>query len=200
MFQDLRLRAGPRARLLPSNTSAAMPLVFAAAALDTAGSGNVGTLCPAHWPANHGSLAIAATVRLPSDRRRCNNALEAASAETSTRSPSKCICDAAVDDAGLDCSHPRRDTVYGPREPLLPLGQVSERSCYLHSEALLLALSAGRSPAEPAFSLSRLPHGLSPNRPSRRHAPLAATPMGAGSPPWAPSPPSSHGGQGQWGR
>ena len=175
MSQDLRLRAGPRPRLPAPKSSAATLPVAAAAVPDAAGSGAAGTPCRAHWPANSGSPANAASVSLPAGTHRCNNVLAAASAETSTRSPSRRTCDAVVGDTGLDCSHPRRDTVYGPREPFTPAR--SSLGAELRTPlrgAFADASPPAHSPADPPVSLSLLPPELNPPRPFRRHAPLAA--------------------------
>lgn len=176
MFPILRLRAGPRARLPSPNTSAAMPRRADALDLDTAGSGTAGIPCPAHWPARSGSHATAATASLPADRRHCNSALEDAAVETSTRNPSIRTCDAAVGDAGLDCSHPRRDTVHGPRELCTParssLG--AELRTPLRGAFADSSLPT-HSPAEPVVSLSPLASRVQPAMP--RSPPPAAMPL-----------------------
>jgi hypothetical protein len=167
-FQNLLLCAGPRAPLPAPNTSAVLPRHADALVPDSAGSGTAGTSCPAHWPANAHRRANAANASLPADRRRCNNALAAAAAETSTRSPSRCTCDAVVGDMGLACSHPRRDTVYGPRE----LGTPARSSLGAELRAPLRGAFAVSSPpthssAEPVVSLSPPPE-LSPPCPAVR--------------------------------
>src|SRR5215470_14681068 len=104
MFQDLLLRAGPRASLPAAHMSAATPRHADVRVPDNAGSDTAGTLCPAHWHANPGWHASVANASLPGDTHRCNIALGDASAETNIRSPSKCTCDAALADGGLDGS------------------------------------------------------------------------------------------------
>ena len=181
MFQDSRLRAGPRPPLPTPNTSAAMPRHADALVPDTAGSDAAGIPCPAHWPANSGSLATAAIASLPAGTHRCNNAPAPAAAETSTRNPSTGTSDAADADSDLDCSLPRRDTVDGPREFAAPARSSLGAERQLHSEAPLQTPVHWLSTPDPAVNLSVLPHlnRHAPLRPcpSRRHAPLAAMPM-----------------------
>jgi hypothetical protein len=195
MFQDLLLRAGPRAPPPAAHTSAARPRHADALVPDSAGSDTAGTLCPAHWHANLGSRANAANASLPGDTHRCNTVPGDASAETSIRSPSKCTCDAALGDGGLDGSHPRRDTVYGPRELFTP----ARSSLGAELRTPLRGVFADSSPpthlpAEPVVSLWP-PSRVEPATPLSPPAPLAAMPM-AHLRRHAPSPPSTHGGHG----
>lgn len=183
MFPNLRLRAGPRARLPAPNTSAASPPLADALVPDSAGSGTAGTLYRAHWPANPGSPANAATASLPADSRRCNNVLAAAAAETSTRSPSRHIGDAGAGDAGLDRSQPRRDTAFGPRELFTPA-----RSS-LGAELLTPLRGAFADSSPPTHAPAEPVVSLSPSLPSSsRHAPLLACASRRHAP-GAPSPP-----------
>lgn len=88
-FQDCSLRAGPRASLAASNTSAAPPWRADAASPGTAGSDRAGTPCRARSTANAHSIANAATASLPAGTHYCNTAPAAGSGGTSTRSPSE---------------------------------------------------------------------------------------------------------------
>ena len=133
--QNLRtqaLGAGPRA----AHSRQLTRLAARAAARDTAGSVPAGVLGQASSLDTAGSPGVAASAAPLVDMRHCNNALANAAARTAVRSLSADNA-AADDDNPLAARRCDQHNDFGPREPITPAGQVSERSANFASRRFL---------------------------------------------------------------